>query len=126
MIRESGGLDVILCEPCLSFFTGGDQRVDAEEDRGFLIEGDELRFPEIAEFGVTELVDPIGDGLAHGAWLISEKGLVGENFIGGAAVVVVPFRKFVAHEEPLGGEEGVGFLGIDEEGKSAAPAGGFE
>lgn len=126
MIGESGGLDVIFCEPCLGFFASSDEGVDAEENRGFLIQGGELGFPEIAEFGVAELVDPIGDGLADGARLIGEEGLVGENFVGGSAVVSVPLGKFVAHEQPLGGEEGVGFLGIDEEGKGAAPAGGFE
>lgn len=126
MIGESVGLDVILSEPSLGFFASGDQGVDAKEYRGFLIEGGELGFPEIAEFGVAELVDPIGDGLADSAGLIGEQRLVGENFIGGSAVVRVPLGKLVAHEQPLGGEEGVGFLGIDEEGEGAAPAGGFE
>ena len=110
----------------MGFFASSDQGVDAEENRGFLIQGGELGFPEVAEFGVAELVDPIGDGLAHGAGLISEKRLVGENFIGGSAIVSVPLGEFVTHEKPLGGEEGVGFFGVDEKGKRAAPAGGFE
>lgn len=126
MIGKSGGLDVVFCEPCLGFFASGDQGVDAEEYRGFLIEGFELRFPEIAEFGLADLVEPIGNGLADGTGLVCEEWLVGENFIGGSAVVGMPLRKLVAHEQPLGGEEGVGFLGIDEERKCAAPAGGFE
>lgn len=126
MMWEGGGFDVVFREPCLGFFASGDQGVDAEEDRGFLIEGGELGFPEIAEFGVAELVDPIGNRLADGARLIGEERLVGENFIGGSAVVSVPLGKFVAHEQPLGGEEGIGFFGIDEERKRAAPAGGLE
>lgn len=126
MIGEGSGFDVVFCEPCLGFFAGGDQGVDAKEYRRFLIEGFELRFPEIAEFCEAELVDPIGNGLADGAGLIGEEGLMGENFIGGPAVVSVPLGKFVAHKQPLGSEKGFGFLGIDEEGKGAAPAGGFE
>lgn len=126
MVGEGGGFDVVICEPCLGFFAGGDEGVDAEEYRGFLVEGGELRFPEIAEFGVAELVDPIGDGLADGAGLVGEEGLAGEDFVGGSAVVGVPLGKFVAHEDPLGGEEGIGFFGIDEEAEGAAPAGGFE
>lgn len=98
MIGEGGGFDVVLSEPCLGFFAGGDQGVDAEENRRLLIQGGELGFPEIAEFGVAELVDPIGDGLSDGARLIGEEGLVGENFVGGSAVVSVPLGKFVAHE----------------------------
>ena len=126
MIGEGGGFDVVFREPCLGFFAGGDQGVDAEEDRWLLIEGDELRFPEIADFGLADLVEPIGDGLADGAGLVGEERLAGENLIGGAAVVAVPLGKFVTHQEPLGGEEGVGFLGIDEKRKCAAPAGGFK
>lgn len=97
MMGEGGGFDVVFREPCLGFLAGGDEGVDAEEDRWLLIEGGELRFPEIAEFGVADLVDPIGDGLANGARLIVEERLVGENFIGWAAVVLVPIRKFVTH-----------------------------
>ncbi len=126
MIWQCRGLDVILSEPCLGFFASSDQGIDAQKYRRLLIQGGELRFPEIAEFGVAELVDPIGDGLAHGAGLISEKGLVGENFVGGSAVVRVPLGEFIAHEKPLSGKEGVGFFGIDEKGEGAAPAGGFE
>ena len=126
MMGEGGGFDVVFSEPCLGFFAGGDQGVDAEEYRGFLIEGFELCFPEIAEFGLADLVEPIGNRLADGTGLVCEEGLVGENFVGGAAVVGVPLGKFVTHQEPLGGEEGVGFLGIDEKRKCAAPAGGFK
>jgi len=123
---DAGGLDVVLREPCDGFIDGGEEGVDAEEDRGFLVEGDELGFPEIAEFGVAELVDPIGDGLADGAGLVGEGFLAGDDFRGREAVVLVPFGQLVAHENPLGGDERVGFLGIDKVGEDAAPAGCFE
>lgn len=38
----------------------------------------------------------------------------------------MPLGEGVAHEQPLGGDERVGFLGIDEVGEGAAPAGCFE
>lgn len=92
VIGKGGGLDVVFRKPCLGFFTGGDQGVYAKEYRGFLIEGFELGFPEIAEFSEADLVEPIGNGLADGARLVCEEGLVGENFIGGSAVVGMPLR----------------------------------
>lgn len=72
VICQGGGRDVVFRKPCLRFFDGGEEGVDSEEDGGFLIEGGELGFPEIAEFGVAEVVEPIGDGLADGAGLVGE------------------------------------------------------
>ncbi len=126
VVGEGGGFNVVIRKPCLGFFAGGDQGVDAEEDRRFLVEGFELGFPEIAEFREAELVEPIGYGLTDGAWLVGEEGLSGEDFVGGPAVVGMPVREFVTHQQPLGGEKRVGFLGIDEEGKRTPPACGFE
>ncbi len=80
----------------------------------------------LAEFGFAELVKPIGDGLSDGAGLFGDERLSGKDFICREAVVLVPLGEFVAHKEPLSGDEGVGFLGIDEKGEGAAPAGRFE
>lgn len=77
VIREGGGLDVVFGEPGLGFFDCGEEGVYAEEDGGFFIEGGELGFPEVAEFFVSEGVEPVGDGLADGAGLIGEGGLAG-------------------------------------------------
>lgn len=102
---DGGGLDVVLREPCDGFLDGAEEAVDAEEDGRFLVEGGKLGLPEIAEFGVAQLVKPIGDGLADGARLIREGLLAGDDFLGREAVVFVPLRELEALEYPLGGDE---------------------
>ena len=105
MVWEGSGLDIVLGKPGLRFFDGGEEGVYAEEDGRFFVECGELGFPEIAEFRVAELIEPIGDGLTDCAGLIGDEGLAGEDFICREAVVLVPLWEFVAHEKPLGGNE---------------------
>lgn len=110
VVWEGCGFDVVLVEPFPGFFEGCEECVDAKVDGGFFVEGGELRFPEGAEFGLAEGVEPVRDGVADGAGLIRDEGLAGEDFGGSAAVVVVPVGELAAHEDPLCSEEGVGFL----------------
>ena len=69
---QRSGLNAVLGKPDDGIRNGGEEGVDAEENRWLFVEGGELGFPEIAEFGVAELVEPIGDRLADGAWLLGE------------------------------------------------------
>ncbi len=126
MARERDGVDVVLREPADGILAVGDERVDAEEDGGFLVEGGELKLPGIPELILADGVEPVGDGLTDGARLLRELLLAGEDFRRREAVVNAPFGKIVTHQDPLRADERLGLLGIDEEAEGAPPAGGLE
>ena len=124
--EERGNLNTVLGEPEDGIRDGGEEGVHTEKNAGFLVESGELRLPERAELRFSELIEPIRNRLADGAWLLRKFLLASKDLRGREAFVFVPFGKLVTHQQPLRGEQGVCFLGIDKERECAAPTGRFK